>query len=219
METNTAFLANDVFDSLAYLLLFSLAALIIWGISAYIIDKTQKQSSLRRNYPVIGRSRYFFENVGVFFRQYFFIGDRDEMPFNRAYRSWVYRAAKNVDSTIAFGSSLDIREPGTIFFVHSAFPVLEKDAIKTSGLTIGPYCKFPYITSAIFNISAMSYGAISIPAVRALSKGAKEAGIWLNTGEGGLSKYHLEGGADIVFQFGTAKFGVRKKQVNLTRIN
>ena len=79
-------------------------------------------------------------------------------------------------------------------------------------MVIGPYCKHPYKTASTFNISGMSFGAISIPAVRALSAGAKKAGIWLNTGEGGLSPYHLEGGADIVFQIGTAKFGVRKPE-------
>ncbi len=176
----------------------------------YIKDTRQTKSTLRRNYPVIARFRYLFEGLGVFFRQYFFTDDRAEMPFNRAERSWIYRAAKNVDSTVPFGSSFDIRAPGTVFFVHSAFPVLEADKKSISTVTIGPYCKHPYRTKSIFNISAMSYGSISIPAIRALSKGAKLAGIWLNTGEGGLSAYHLEGGGDIVFQFGTAKFGVRK---------
>lgn len=191
-------------------MIIAVIALIVTIIVLYIRDKTQTESTLKRNYPVIVRFRYLFEGLGVFFRQYFFTDDREEMPFNRAERSWVYRAAKNVDSTIPFGSSLNIREPGTIFFVHSAFPVLDEDKLPVSAVTIGPYCKNPYVTRSIFNISAMSYGSISIPAILALSKGAKAAGIWLNTGEGGLSKYHLEGGADIVFQFGTAKFGVRK---------
>jgi glutamate synthase domain-containing protein 2 len=202
----------DTLNILAYILVLGFISLIIWITALYIIDKFQTQSTLRRNHPVIARLRYFFEHLGTFFRQYFFSNDREEMPFNRAERSWVYRAAKNVDSTVPFGSSLNIREPGTVFFVHSAFPVLEADAIEIPALIIGPYCKHPYHATSIFNISGMSYGAISIPAIKALSKGAKAAGIWLNTGEGGLSEYHLEGGADIVFQFGTAKFGVRKKE-------
>ena len=212
MTGSLSSLAVDTLDILAYILILVLTGLTIWVISLYLIDKHQKKSTLRRNHPVVARFRYFFENLGVFFRQYFFTDDREEMPFNRAERSWVYRAAKNVDSTVPFGSSLNVREPGTIFFSHSAFPVLETDAEEIPSIIIGPYCKYPYITNSIFNISGMSYGAISIPAIRALSNGARAAGIWMNTGEGGLSQYHLEGGADIVFQFGTAKFGVRKKE-------
>ena len=205
--------AVQIFEILAFLWMCVFATvifLVIRLIILYIKDKRQKESTLRRNYPIIARFRYLFEGLGIFFRQYFFTDDRAEMPFNRAERSWVYRAAKNVDSTVPFGSSLDIRTPGTVFFVPSAFPVLENEKKEVSAITIGPYCKYPYTTKSIFNISAMSYGAISIPAIRALSNGARLAGIWLNTGEGGLSKYHLEGGGDIVFQFGTAKFGVRK---------
>lgn len=208
----------DTLNILTYILVLSFIALIVWIITLYIIDRFQTKSTLRRNHPVIARLRYSFEHLGIFFRQYFFTNDREEMPFNRAERSWVYRAAKNVDSTVPFGSSLNVREPGNVLFVHSAFPVLEDDAINNPVVTIGPYCRHPYKTASIFNVSAMSYGAISIPAIKALSKGAKAANIWLNTGEGGLSKYHLEGGADIVFQFGTAKFGVRKKEGGFDRI-
>ena len=212
MDKNLSFLAVDTLNILACVFILIFSFLIVWIISVYFIDKTQTKSTLRRNHPVIARFRYLFENLGVFFRQYFFTDDREEMPFNRAERSWVYRAAKNVDNTVPFGSSLNIREQGSVFFAHSAFPVLETDILEIPSVVIGPYCKHPYTTNSIFNISAMSYGAISIPAIKALSSGAKAAGIWLNTGEGGLSQYHLEGGADIVFQFGTAKFGVRKKE-------
>jgi glutamate synthase domain-containing protein 2 len=212
MNEHFSRLSVDVLNILAYVVVVLFFSLLIWIASMYIIDKTQTQSTLRRNHPVLARLRYYFEHLGIFFRQYFFANEREELPFNRAERSWVYRASKNVDSTIPFGSSLDITKEGTVFFMHSAFPVLEIDAKKIPSVTIGPYCKHPYITRSIFNISGMSYGAISIPAIRALSRGAKAAGIWLNTGEGGLSKYHLEGGADIVFQFGTAKFGVRRKE-------
>ena len=137
------------------------------------------------------------------------------MPFNRAQRSWVYRAAKNIENTVGFGSTRDLRPPGTVMFVNCPFPTLGVDAVPTRDVTIGQYARHPFTTSALFNISAMSYGAISRPAVRALSKGAKAAGIWMNTGEGGLSPYHLEGGADIVFQIGTAKNGVRDLEGNL----
>lgn len=193
---------------LSYVFIFLIGSAFLTILAFYIIDKTQTRSTLRRNYPVIARFRYFFEHMGEFFRQYFFALDREEMPFNRAERSWCYRAAKNVDSTIAFGSTKDLRPVGTIFFANCAFPTLDYYAEKPSEITFGPYVKYPYTTRSLFNISGMSYGAISIPAVTALSKGAKMANIALNTGEGGLSPYHLSGGADIIFQIGTAKFGV-----------
>lgn len=182
----------------------------------YIIDITQHTHTLRRNYPVIARFRYWFEHLGTFFRQYFFAMDREEMPFNRAERAWVYRAAKNVDPNAAFGSTRDLNPTGTILFLNSAFPVLEKDAALPSPVTIGPYARTPYTTSSLFNISGMSYGALSKPAVLALSRGAKKAGCWLNTGEGGLSPYHLDGGCDLIFQIGTAKYGVRDMEGNLS---
>lgn len=208
----------DVFHVVAFFWMCMLSVLVVVAIrliTIYFIDKNQKSSTLRRNYPVIARFRYFFEHLGFFFRQYFFADDREELPFNRSERTWIYRASKNVDSTIPFGSSLDIRTPGTVLFVNSAFPVLESQSLETSSITVGPYCRNPYTTNSIVNISAMSYGAISIPAVKALSAGAKSSGIWLNTGEGGITQYHLEGGADLVFQIGTAKFGVCNKKGDL----
>lgn len=181
----------------------------------YISDVTQNTHTIRKNYPVIGRFRYYFEHLGSFFRQYFYAQDREELPFNRAERSWVYRAAKNIDSSVGFGSTLSLQTPGTLLFLNSPFPIEEDRSIPASPVTLGPYCANPYTTASIFNISAMSYGALSVPAVRALGQGAKMAGCWLNTGEGGLSSYHLESGADLVFQIGTAKYGVRDKQGNL----
>ncbi len=182
----------------------------------YVADKRQHKHAIRHNYPVIGRFRYLFEKQGEFFRQYFFAMDREEMPFNRAERSWVYKAAKNVDRTIAFGSTRNLDATGTIMFMNCAFPTLEEDAVSPAAVTIGEGCRTPYTTSSIFNISGMSFGALSKPAVRALSKGAKIAGCWMNTGEGGLSSYHLEGDCDIVFQIGTAKYGVRDQDGHLS---
>lgn len=204
-------LSLQIIEILVGLFVISLAILLIMLLVFYYQDRHQTHSTLRRNYPLLARFRYFFEHLGEFFRQYFFAGDREELPFNRAERSWVYRAAKNVDSTVAFGSSRDIRVPGTVYFVNCPFPTLSQDAVKPAMLKIGPYCRKPYSTNSLFNISGMSYGALSIPAIRALSNGARMAGVWMNTGEGGLSPYHLEGGADIVFQIGTAKFGVRNE--------
>ena len=178
----------------------------------YVIDVTQSDQAIRRNYPVIGRLRYFFEHLGVFFRQYFFAMDREELPFNRAQRQWVARASKNIDSTLAFGSTKPLSEPGQILFLNSMFPKLEQEAeiAEREPVVYGEgYAREPFITFSFFNISAMSYGALSAPAIKALSRGAAKAGIWLNTGEGALSPFHLEGTCDLIFQIGTAKYGVR----------
>jgi len=208
--------AMGILQTMSAILVFLLGLGFLAVIVMYVVDKTQTKSAIRRNFPVVGRFRYFFENLGEYFRQYFFAQDREEMPFNRAQRSWVYRAAKNLDNTIAFGSTRDLRPVGTAIFVNCPYPVLDTDIAQTSALEIGPYARQPYVTDSIFNVSAMSYGAISKPAVLALSKGSAMAGNWMNTGEGGLSPYHLEGGADIVFQIGTAKYGVRNEEGGLS---
>jgi len=204
---------------ITYLALFFMGLIgliIILLLVLYFIDINQNTHAIRRNYPVIGRMRYWFEHLGEFFRQYFFAMDREEMPFNRAQRSWVYRAAKGLKNTLAFGSTRDLRPEGTVMFVNSAFPPLTKETLPPKTVHIGEgYCETPYAVSSIINISGMSYGAISKPAVQALSYGAKEASCWLNTGEGGLSPYHLEGGCDLVFQLGTGKYGVRDLEGNL----
>lgn len=175
----------------------------------FVVDKIQVRHTIRRNYPVIGRFRYLFERMGEFMRQYFFAMDREEMPFNRAQRSWVYRAAKNADRNLAFGSTRDLTRTGTIIFSNAPYPPLADQSVHPEPVEIGPYCEKPFRPSSYFHISGMSYGALSPVAVKALSSGAKKAGCWLNTGEGGLSPYHLSGHCDIVFQMGTAKFGVR----------
>ena len=183
----------------------------------YFIDVSQTKQTIRRNYPVVGRFRYFFEHMGEFFRQYFFAHDREELPFNRAQRAWAYRAAKDVDSTVAFGSTRALNQPGDIVFLNALFPVFDEDALPAEALTLGEgYADKPYITASLVNISGMSYGALSIPAIQALSSGAAKAGIWMNTGEGGLSPHHLKGGCDIVYQIGTAKYGVRTPEGELS---
>ena len=192
--------------------------LVGWLITAIVHDVTQKKHTVLRNFPVVGRLRFFFEDLGEYFRQYFFAGDRDEMPFNRATRSWVYKGAKNEGGIIGFGSTNDLREPGSILFVNHPFPVLEEDRLPTPALLIGEgYCRHPFEARSIVNVSGMSFGAISAPAVRALSRGAAEAGCWMDTGEGGLSPYHLEGGCDIIMQIGTAKYGIRELDGSFSR--
>ncbi len=181
----------------------------------YFLDRYQKKHAILRNYPVIGHFRYIGEYLGVFFRQYFFAGDREELPFNRAERSWVYRAAKNIDTTIGFGSTRPLNTTGTVYFVSAPFPVLADNKVEACPIEIGPYTKEPYITRHFFHISGMSYGALSKQAIRALAGGAQKAGCWLNTGEGGVSSYHLEAGCDLVIQIGTAKYGVRDENGEL----
>ena len=203
-------------DVLASMLLLGIGVIILAAMVLYIVDVTQTRHAVRRNYPVIGRFRYWFEHLGEFFRQYFFAMDREEMPFNRAQRSWIYRASKNIANTLPFGSTRDLTRPGTVLFVNHTYPDLSQKDYESPPLTIGPDAAEPYATQHFFHISAMSYGSISNVAVKALSRGAAEAGCWLNTGEGGLSPYHLEGGCDLVFQIGTAKYGVRDENGNLS---
>src|SRR6266852_8132880 len=148
-----------------------LIALAVIGALAFVFirDITQKKHSVLRNYPVIGRFRYFFEQLGEYFRQYFFMGDRDEMPFNRATRGWVYRLAKNEGGIIGFGSTYDMHHPGAMIFVNHPFPVLEEERQPTPTLILGDgYCKEPFVGRSRVNISGMSFGAISARAVRSL---------------------------------------------------
>lgn len=196
-----------------------LIALILVGGTTYwyVQDITQKKHAILRNYPLVGHLRYFFEQLGEYFRQYFFLGDREEMPFNRATRGWVYRLAKDEGGVIGFGSTYDMRHPGALIFVNAGFPVLEDEQEPTAPLSIGVgYAAKPFTARSIVNISGMSYGALSKPAVQALSRGAAEAGCWIDTGEGGLAPAHLEGGADIIMQIGTAKYGVRDADGHLS---
>ena len=198
-----------VLEALAVVFLLVLALAIVVVLVTWVLDRNQTSNSVLRNFPVIGHFRYGFLRLGEFFRQYLYASDREELPFNRAQRVWVYRAAKNAENTNAFGSTRDLRNEGVPFFVNAAFPALGDHHVEAKPVRIGPYARQPYDHAAFFNISAMSFGALSAPAVRALSHGAAKAGIWMDTGEGGLAPYHLEGGCDIVFEIGTAKYGVR----------
>ncbi len=201
---------------LSVIIVLGIGLVLLIAAVMYVVDRSQTEDAVRRNYPVIGRFRKVFTELGEFFRQYFFAMDREELPFNRAQRDWIGRASKAKSNTIAFGSTRNLQLPGTPIFVNAAFPPLDEQAVQTEPLEIGPYCRTPYMAPSMFNISGMSYGALSKPAVMALSKGAAKAGIWMNTGEGGLSPHHLTGGCDIVFQIGTAKYGVRDEDGNLS---
>ena len=209
-------------DTVLDVTVMTLALLILLGLLTvavlYVVDVTQNTQAIRKNYPVIGRLRYVFEHLGVFFRQYFFAMDREELPFNRAQRTWVARAAKRIDSTVAFGSTKPLNRPGDIFFLNGAFPPTAEEiqAHTPTPVIFGESSVAkPYTAPSLFNISAMSYGALSGPAISALSQGAYQSGIWLNTGEGGLSPFHQQAPCDLVFQIGTAKYGVRDEQGRL----
>ncbi|MGR3713571.1 MAG: FMN-binding glutamate synthase family protein [Shimia sp.] len=208
--------AFDVVNFLGLLFVLIFGFLVATAFVLFIIDRSQTGDAIRRNYPVIGRFRHLFSELGEFFRQYFFAMDREELPFNRAQRDWVSRAGQGKGNTVAFGSTRNLAVPGTPIFVNDPFPPLDDQYASTEPLLIGPTSRTPFLAKSIFNISGMSYGAISKPAVQALSRGAKDAGVWLNTGEGGLSPFHLEGGCDLVYQIGTAKFGVRDEHGNLS---
>lgn len=200
---------------LSTLFVFAVGLIVLLIAIVFIADVSQTENAIRRNYPVVGHFRSIFTGLGEFFRQYFFALDREELPFNRAERDWVTRSSAGGDNTSAFGSTRNLTPVGTVIFVNCPFPTLDEDASPPPAVTVGPYARNPYKFTSIINVSGMSYGAISKPAVLALSKGAAVAGCWLNTGEGGLSPYHLQGGADIVFQIGTAKYGVRNDDGSL----
>ncbi len=179
-------------------------------VALYLHDTRQTQHTILRNYPVLGHFRYVSERMGEYMRQYQYLPDWVERPFNRLERSWIYRTAKGVSNLVSFGSETT---PAFVFR-NAPFPILDEEKKefpgKTIGISEGPgACRHPFHATSFFNISGMSYGALSHAAVSALSRGAKLAGCWMATGEGGLAKYHLEGGCDVIMQIGTAKYGVR----------
>lgn len=177
--------------------------------------KVQKHHTLLSNFGIIAQLRYIFESVGPEFRQYLFLSDVEERPFNRVERSEVYRKAKGVDSSSCFGSQLSF--DSTEFKLrHSMFPK-PKEQLEKFSLVFGEErgIENTYNLESPIIISAMSYGALGNRAVRALARGARLAGIPMNTGEGGYPKYHLMEDGDLIFQIGTAKFGVRREDGSL----
>lgn len=180
---------------------------VIAGGTVAVIDRMQKKDALRHKFPVLARFIKQIDWLGDFWRSHGGAGDRQEMPFNRDQRKALTRYGENKPNVIGFGSSNNLRMPGTPLFINAAFPPANPG--DAPPLLIGPYCDKPYTATSIFNISAMSYGALSKGAVQALTAGAKKANCWLDTGEGGLAPAHLENGCDLIFQIGTAKFGVR----------
>ena len=172
-----------------------------------VIDMLQTRQTVRRLYPVFGRFRYLLESVRPEIQQYFVESDTSGTPIPREFRSLVYQRAKGDRDTRPFGTIFDVNRSGYEWINHSMVPrnSHEHDPRVKFG---GDRCAKPYMASPL-NISAMSYGALSSNAIKALNKGAKIGGFSHNTGEGSLSPYHLEAGGDIVWQIGTDYFGCR----------
>ncbi|MFF2446995.1 FMN-binding glutamate synthase family protein [Neobacillus sp. NPDC058068] len=226
-----------------------LLALVLFLAYLFMFDRNQKRHSILRNYPALGRFRYFFEKVGPEFRQYWFNSDTEGKPFSRDEYEHIVKGAKYMRDVVAFGSKRDFDEEG-LFVRNDMFPKLTEEIkmdnetmVKTKryillkdplfsqreekwedeespayllqdddAVVIGPNTKQPFVLHGLIGMSAMSYGALGKNAVTALSKGlALAKGTWMNTGEGGLSPYHLEGGVDIIMQIGPALFGIRDK--------
>ena len=171
-----------------------------------IYDLCQTEHTILRNFPVLGHMRYILEFIRPEIQQYFIANNEEELPFDRETRSIIYQRAKNVRDTVPFGTQKDINAIGYTWVLHSLAPksIAEVEPRIEVG---GPDCKKPYSSSRL-NISALSFGALSARAIMTLNKGAKLGGFAQNTGEGGLSPYHLQGG-DLIFQIGTGYFGCR----------
>lgn len=196
------------YDAFSFLLLIATLLYSIVG----LYDVFYSRHSLNRLYPVVAYLRYFLESFRVEIQQYFIANNTEELPFNREQRTLVYRRAKNERDTIAFGTQRNLIEDNYLSLWHSLSPVNIKDSAK--GVLIGgESCQQPYLASYL-NISAMSFGSLSTNAIEAFNLGAKKAGCFHNTGEGGASPYHLKHGGDIVWQLGTGLFGCRDEQGN-----
>lgn len=172
-----------------------------------VYDMNQRSHSITRNFPVLGHARYMLELIRPEIYQYFIESNSEGVPFPREVRSVVYQRSKKQLATLPFGTQMDLYEVGYEWVNHSLAPThLRMDQMR---VTIGgPDCKHPY-SASLLNISAMSFGALSNRAVRALNKGAKLGNFAHNTGEGGVSPYHLENGGDLIWQIGTGYFGCR----------
>ncbi len=174
-----------------------------------IADLTQTRQAVRRNFPVIGHGRYLLEKIRPEINQYFVESNSDGKPFSRNDRSVVYQRAKGELDTLPFGTQRDVYAPGFEWINHSLAPKTP-DPSAERVLIGGKDCRQPY-SASVFNVSAMSYGSLSKNAVLALNTGAKLGGFAHNTGEGGLSPYHLAPGGDLVWQIGTGYFSCRDR--------
>ena len=195
----------------AYFWIEALFGFIIIGPLIYmgVVDMFQTRQSLKRNFPLAGRLRYVFEDLRPKIQQYFVESDTDGAPINRNERSVIYQRSKKQVDTIPFGTQLNVYSEGYEWMTHSISPIdfhkLDHNPRVNFG---GKDCKQPYAMS-VLNVSAMSFGSLSKNAIEALNAGAKIGGFAHNTGEGGLSPYHLKHGGDVIWQIGTGYFGAR----------
>jgi glutamate synthase domain-containing protein 2 len=174
-----------------------------------VYDLNQPKHSIVRNYPVVGRLRYFMEDLRPKVYQYFVESDTNGKPFSRLNRSLIYQRAKMENDTIPFGTQLDVYENGYEWLSHSIAAISHHELDENPRVLVGgPDCAQPYAAS-IYNISAMSFGSLSQNAILALNGGAKMGGFAHNTGEGGISDYHAGPGGDLIWQIGTGYFGCR----------
>ncbi|WP_046745629.1 FMN-binding glutamate synthase family protein [Kordia zhangzhouensis] len=183
-----------------------------------IRDIFQRKHIIIHNFPVVGHLRYLFESIGPEIRQYFVANNREELPFNRIERGWIYASAKKENNYEGFGTDRDIYAHHHVFINNAMMPYqIANDHPNTIDNTFLPCAKVmgefnkrkrPYRPASIINVSAMSYGSLSAKAVESMNKGVQMANAYHNTGEGGLSPYHSNGG-DVIFHFGTGYFGVR----------
>lgn len=207
----TALFGGLSFYSLHWLWAFVLVGpLVILG----LFDMFQKEHAIRRNFPVIGNLRYFFESIRPEIMQYFVETDTEGRPVDRINRSLVYERAKKKIDTKPFGTQLDVYSIGYEWLDHSIYAINHPNLENPHRILVGGKdCKHPY-SASLLNISAMSFGSLSANAVLAMNTGAKMGGFAHNTGEGGLSPYHLKPGGDLIWQIGTGYFGCRTKEGN-----
>jgi hypothetical protein len=203
-----------------WLLVLGITLLLLLGVA--LRDWTQKVHTIRRNFPLVGRFRYWLEAIGPELRQYIVAGDNEERPFSRDQRRWVYASAKKENNYFAFGTDDQIEStPGYVLVKHSTLGCRTPASTPEVGMEVDLPCakvlggprgrRQAFRPQSVVDISGMSFGALSGAAIEALNRGAALAGCLHNTGEGGLSPYHRKGG-DLVFQIGTAYFGVRDEQ-------
>ena len=203
------FLIGIIWQPILWSLLF-FGPIILLGIR----DVIQNKHAISNNFPVVGHFRYILESFRPEIQQYFVETDIEGTPVNRIFRSLIYSRAKNTNDTTPFGTKSNVYEIGYECVAHSMYPKKSEEVALDPRITIGGKdCKQPYYSS-ILNISAMSFGSLSQNAVLALNKGAKLGRFAHNTGEGGISSYHLEGGGDLIWQVGTGYFGCRTAEGN-----
>ncbi|WP_081416796.1 FMN-binding glutamate synthase family protein [Arthrobacter castelli] len=186
---------------------WTLAGVVLVIVVIGVIDVLQKQHSVLRNYPVLGHMRYLLEAIRPEIQQYFIEKNVEGKPFNRDSRSLIYARSKGENSHKAFGTEREVNQMGYEYLIHSATPVAPPRELPRVRIG-GPQCSQPYDMS-LMNISSMSFGSLSKNAVLAMNKGAALGGFVHETGEGGLTKYHLEYGADLIWEIGSGYFGTR----------